>query len=186
MMNETEVWNDIDERTAGPIDFECIDAEQVPSEVREQALDEGNRPAALLVYLVLGIFLGVLFIQSEVASWYRIQEMFRFQSFHMYGVIGTAVAVAAASIALIRRLRLTTVHGEAIRLEPKGWRMGGIPGARYWIGGTVFGMGWALVGACPGPMFALAGGGIGIMLVVILFAMLGTWSYAAVRHRLPH
>lgn len=169
-----------------PLDFECIDAEQVTLETREKAIDEGNRPAMLLTYLVIGMFLGVIFIQSEVASWYRIQEMFRFRSFHMYGVIGTAVFVAAVSIQLIRRLGMKTIHGEPIVTSRKEWSGGGIPGARYWMGGTVFGMGWALVGACPGPMFALTGAGVGVMVVVIVFAMVGTWSYAAVRDRLPH
>lgn len=167
-------------------DFECIDTEQVSPETREKALEEGNRPLALVGYLLLGTYLGVVFVQSEVVSWFRIQEMFRFQSFHMYGIIGTAVAVAALSVQVIKRLGLKTLHGEPIQLTPKEWGRGRLPGARYWLGGTAFGMGWALVGACPGPMFALVGGGITVLLVALLFAMLGTWSYAALRHRLPH
>lgn len=171
---------------AGPADFECIDAEQVTAETREKALEEGNRPLALLGYLLLGVYLGVVFVQSEVVSWFRIQEMFRFQSFHMYGIIGTAVAVAALSVQGIKRFHLKTIHGEPIEIAPKEWGGSRIPGARYWMGGTAFGMGWALVGACPGPMFALVGGGVGVLLVAILFAMAGTWTYAAVRTRLPH
>lgn len=171
---------------AGPADFECIDTEQVTADTREKALEEGNRPLALLGYLLLGTYLGVVFVQSQVVSWFRIQEMFRFQSFHMYGIIGTAVAVAAISVQLIKRFHVKTIHGEPIQIAPKEWSGGRIPGARYWMGGTAFGMGWALVGACPGPMFALVGGGVGVLLVAILFAMAGTWSYAAVRNRLPH
>ena len=167
-------------------DFECLDLEQVPPRLRSRALAEGNRPIALLGYLLIGVYLGVIFMQSEVVSWFRIQEMFRFQSFHMYGIIGTAVAVAALSVQLIKRFHVKTIHGEPIQIAPKEWSGGRIPGARYWMGGTAFGMGWALVGACPGPMFALVGGGVGALLVAILFAMAGTWTYAAVRNRLPH
>ena len=169
-----------------PPDFECLDTGQVTEETREAALQEGNRPRVLVGYLLLGVYLGVVFVQSEVVSWFRIQEMFRFQSFHMYGIIGSAVAVAALSLQLIRRLGVKTIHGEPIQLVPKEWGSSGLPGARYWIGGTLFGMGWALVGACPGPMFALVGAGVPVMAAVVFFAMLGTWSYAAIRSRLPH
>jgi uncharacterized protein len=165
---------------------ECLDTEQVTEETQEKALAEGNRPLALLGYLLIGAYLGVVFVQSEVVSWFRIQEMFRFQSFHMYGVIGTAVAVAAISVQLIKRLGLSTVHGEPIRLAPKEWGDSRIPGARYLIGGTLFGMGWALLGACPGPMFALVGAGVGILSVGLISAVLGTWAYAVLRTRLPH
>lgn len=167
-------------------DFECIDAEQVLPAERARALAEGNRPGALLLYLLLGVWLGVLFVQGEVVSWFRIQEMFRFQSFHMYGIIGTAVAVGLVSTQLITRLGITTLHGEHIRVEPKVWGDSRIPAVRYWAGGGIFGMGWALVGACPGPMFALVGAGLPSMLIVIVFAMLGTWTYALVRQHLPH
>jgi len=171
---------------SGPIDFECADTEQVSAELREKALTEANQPIALLTYLILGVYLGVIFVQSEVVSWFRIQEMFRFQSFHMYGIIGTAVAVAMLGVQTIKRMKLTTIHGEPIVLSPKEWSDGRIPGARYWIGGSIFGMGWALVGACPGPLFALVGAGIPVMLVVIFFAMVGTWTYSVVRSHLPH
>ncbi|MEX2527050.1 MAG: DUF6691 family protein [Gemmatimonadota bacterium] len=169
-----------------PPDFECLDVEQVTPDTRAKALREGNEPLALVAYLLLGAWLGVLFIQSEVVSWFRIQEMFRFQSFHMYGIIGSAVAVAALSVQIIKRLELKTVHGEPIQIAPKEWGNGTPPGTRYWLGGTFFGMGWALVGACPGPMFALLGAGLPVLIIPILSAMLGTWTYALVRTRLPH
>jgi uncharacterized protein len=165
---------------------ECQDTEQVSGEARERALLAGNRPLALVGYLIVGAYLGVIFVQSEVVSWFRIQEMFRFQSFHMYGIIGTAVAVAAVSVWLIKRLGLKTIHGEPIQLSPKEWGSSRIPGARYWLGGTFFGMGWALLGACPGPMFALLGAGVTVLVVALVSAMLGTWTYAALRDVLPH
>jgi uncharacterized protein len=171
---------------SGPPDFECLDTEQVTPDTREKALAEGNRPLALLGYLLLGTYLGVVFVQAEVVSWFRIQEMFRFQSFHMYGIIGMAVAVAALSVQVIKRLGVKTIHGEPIRLSPKEWGDSRVPGARYWIGGTLFGMGWALLGACPGPIFALLGAGISVLVVALVSAMLGTWAYAALRTRLPH
>jgi uncharacterized protein len=172
-------------------DFECQDTDQVSPEGRAGSPSkgtgqEGPRPGALLAYFAIGAFLGVLFMMSEVASWYRIQEMFRFQSFHMYGIIGSAVAVAALSVQLIKRFDLRTLNGEPIRLSPKEWGSSRIPGARYWIGGTLFGLGWALIGACPGPMFALVGGGISIMALGLVSALAGTWAYAAIRDHLPH
>ena len=170
----------------GPPDFECLDTEQVSPDVQAKALAEGNRPLALLGYLLLGVYLGVIFVQAEVVSWFRIQEMFRFQSFHMYGIIGTAVAVAALSVQVIKRLEVRTIHGEPIRLSAKEWGDSRIPGARYWIGGTFFGMGWALLGACPGPIFALLGAGITVFVVALGSALLGTWVYGALRMRLPH
>lgn len=166
-------------------DFECSDVEQVEAALREQALAEGNRPLALAGYLLVGVWLGVIFVQSQVVSWFRIQEMFRFQSFHMYGIIGTAIAVAAISVYLIKRLSLTTLHGEPIEIAPKGTG-GRVAGVRFWAGGTLFGMGWALTGACPGPLFALTGAGVTVFVVAIACAMLGTWTYAALRDHLPH
>lgn len=166
--------------------LECADVEQVAPPERAAALEASNRPAVLLFYLIAGMALGVLFVQSEVASWYRIQEMFRFQSFHMYGIIGSAVLTAASSLAIIRRLNVRTLHGEHIVVAPKEWGTSRLRGARYWLGGTMFGLGWALTGACPGPMFALAGTGMGVMLVAVLSAMAGTWLYAVLQPRLPH
>ena len=142
----------------------------------------GHRGRELLVYLVLGVLFGIVLTKSEVISWFRIQEMFRFQSFHMYGIIGSAVAVAALSLALIRRLGVRSLTGEPIALPPKA--MG--RGYRYWIGGTLFGLGWALTGACPGPLFALLGSGVGVLAVAITSAIAGTWLYGYLRPRLPH
>ncbi len=138
---------------------------------------------ALLTYLLLGVVLGIVFTKSEVISWFRIQEMFRFDSIHMYGIIGTAVAVAALSVFMIKRLGLTTVRGDEIRIPPKEL---GRWGSRYWIGGTFFGFGWALLGACPGPIFALFGNGITVIVVALASAVMGTWFYGLLRTRLPH
>jgi len=140
------------------------------------------RRPALLVYLLLGIAFGIVLTKSEVLSWFRIQEMFRFQSLRMYEIIGSAVVTATASVALIKRLRLKSAYGEAIAIPPK--QLG--TGIRYAVGGTIFGLGWALTGACPGPLFALVGAGIPVLAVAILSALLGTWIYGWLRPRLPH
>ena len=136
----------------------------------------------LLVYLTLGAAFGVILMKSEVISWFRIQEMFRFQAFHMYGIIGSAIVVAGISLQVIRRLGITTLDGQPIVVPPKA--MG--RGTRYWLGGTIFGLGWALVGACPGPLFALLGSGIGVIIVPLLSAVAGTWAYGVLRPHLPH
>ena len=136
----------------------------------------------LLVYLVLGTVFGVVLTKSEVISWFRIQEMFRFQAIHMYGIIGSAILVAGLSLQLIKRLGIRTVRGHPIVVPPK--TMG--RGTRYWLGGMLFGLGWALVGACPGPLFALLGNGVGVILVPLSSAVAGTWVYGALRTWLPH
>ena len=132
-------------------------------------------------YLFSGMFFGIILVKSEVLSWYRIQEMFRFQSFHMYGVIGSAIAVGALSVWLIKRYNVKTIHGDAITFSPKArtW-------PRYILGGTFFGLGWAMTGACPGPMAALLGTGASVFLVVMLSAILGTRVYGMIMHKLPH
>lgn len=146
----------------------------------------GTRPPGalrgLLVYVALGTVFGVILTKSDVISWFRIQEMFRFQAFHMYGIIGSAVVTAAASLQLIRRLGVRSLTGEPIVVPPKV--MG--RGTRYWLGGLAFGVGWALVGACPGPLFALLGNGVGVMAVALASAVAGTWTYGTLRPRLPH
>jgi hypothetical protein len=140
------------------------------------------RPAFLPVYLLLGIAFGFVLTRSEVLSWFRIQEMFRFQSFRMYGIIGSAVATAAVSIALIKRLGLKSISGGPITIlkRPMG------SGLQYAVGGTIFGLGWALTGACPGPLFALIGNGVSVMFAAVLSALAGTWVYGWLRPRLPH
>jgi uncharacterized membrane protein YedE/YeeE len=136
---------------------------------------------SLVMYLVLGALFGIVLTKSEVISWFRIQEMFRFQAFHMYGVIGSAVLTAALSLQAIKRLALRSLDGQQIALPPKS--MGS--GIRYWLGGTLFGLGWALVGACPGPLFALLGNGVGVIAVPLVSAVAGTWIYGALRPALP-
>ncbi|HUF65065.1 MAG TPA: DUF6691 family protein [Gemmatimonadaceae bacterium] len=139
-------------------------------------------PAMLASYLLLGAFFGVILTKSEVISWFRIQEMFRFQSLHMYLIIGSAIVTAALSLAVIRRLQVRALSGEPISVPPK--TLG--KGTRYWLGGSIFGLGWALTGACPGPLFALVGAGFPVIAVAILSAVAGTWTYGRFRPRLPH
>jgi uncharacterized membrane protein YedE/YeeE len=133
-----------------------------------------------LKYSIVGIIFGIVFVKAEVISWFRIQEMFRLQSFHMYGVIGTAVVVGMISVALIKKFKIKTIHGEPITFQPKKFNKGQI------IGGLIFGLGWALTGACPGPLFAQIGTGALVVFVVILSAIAGTWTYGYFRERLPH
>lgn len=140
------------------------------------------RPVEALIYVLLGTVFGIILVKSEVISWYRIQEMFRFQSFHMYGVIMGAVVVAAASVIVLRRLGAHTLAGELIRVEQKTF----FRGYNQLVGGTIFGLGWALTGACPGPLYALIGTGLPIILVPLGAAILGAWAYGALQHRLPH
>ena len=134
-------------------------------------------------YLLLGVYLGVVFLKTEAVSWFRIQEMFRFHAFHMYGIIGGAVAVGALGVFLIKRTGARTVTGRPIVFPtPEDTR----PGPQHWIGGTIFGLGWGLLGACPGPIYALIGAGVWVMVVGLLAAMAGAWAYGFLRPRLPH
>lgn len=133
-----------------------------------------------LKYLLVGIAFGMVFIKAQVISWFRIQEMFRFQSFHMYGVIGSAVAVGMLSVWIIRKTGVKTIYGEKIEFHPKKFNKGQI------FGGLIFGLGWALTGACPGPLFAQIGTGATAVLVTLLSAIAGTWVYGKFRDRLPH
>jgi uncharacterized membrane protein YedE/YeeE len=134
-----------------------------------------------LKYIGLGVVFGIMFTKSEVISWFRIYEMFRFESFHMYGIIGSAVALSAISTAIIKKVGIKDVGGNPIVFSPKE------PGlARYILGGTIFGMGWALTGACPGPLYTLVGNGAYMAIVVILAAVLGTWLYGLLKDKLPH
>ena len=138
--------------------------------------------ASLLPYSVVGAFFGVILVKSEVVSWFRIQEMFRFQSFHMYGILGSAVVTAFLSLRALRFFQARTISGEEIVVPPK--TMG--RGHRYWMGGSVFGVGWALTGTCPGPLFALIGSGATVFAVTAVCALAGTWTYAHARSSLPH
>lgn len=131
-------------------------------------------------FLLLGVFFGILLVKSEVISWFRIQEMFRLQSFHMYGVIGSAVVTGMISVWLIKRFNIKTIHGERIEIADKKFNKGQI------YGGLLFGFGWALTGACPGPMFAIIGSGSLVIIVALFSAICGTWVYGLIREKLPH
>ncbi len=133
-------------------------------------------------YLLVGVLFGFVLTKSEVISWFRIQEMFRFQDFHMYGVIGSAILVGMISIQVIKRFSLKDKDGNPISISPKDASQK----KRYIIGGTLFGLGWAFTGACPAPLFALLGSGITIFIIPILAALAGTYVYGAVRESLPH
>ena len=132
-------------------------------------------------FLLLGIVFGIVMTKSEAVSWYRIQEMFRFQAFHMYGIIGTAVTLGVAGVALIKRFRMRDFSGNPIMFNPKEKTV-----LRYLIGGSIFGLGWALSGACPGPMVVNIGYGYWAMAVVFFFALVGTYLYALIKNKLPH
>ena len=134
-----------------------------------------------LIFLSIGILFGITMFKSEAASWFRIYEMFRFQSFHMFGIIGSALLIGVVGIQAIKRLDLKSFSGETIELAPKAEGFN-----RYMFGGIIFGLGWALVGVCPGPMFSLLGAGFGSVAIVILFSVLGTFLYGLVMKKLPH
>lgn len=133
----------------------------------------------LLKYLFMGAFFGIILIKSEVISWFRIQEMFRLQSFHMYGVIGSAIAVGMLSVFLIKKFNIKTIYGEKITIQDKKFNKGQI------YGGLIFGFGWAMTGACPGPLFAQIGSGALVVIVTLFSAIAGTWVYGYVRDKLP-
>jgi uncharacterized membrane protein YedE/YeeE len=136
----------------------------------------------VLPYFLLGTAFGFVIVESEAVSWFRIQEMFRFDAFHMYGILSTAVLTDAVSVLIIKRLGVRDGEGTPLGFPPK--TLGS--GVRYLAGGTAFGLGWALTGACPGPIIALIGAGSTVMVVTLLSALAGTWTYGFVRHRLPH
>lgn len=134
-----------------------------------------------LIYLVLGIFFGIAMFKSGASSWFRIFEMFQFDSFHMYGIIGSALVIAVAAVQIIKRKNIKDVTGNPIIFQDK--KKGFV---RYMVGGTIFGLGWALGGACPGPMFVLLGAGFFPIGVAIIGALLGTWIYGLIQNKLPH
>jgi hypothetical protein len=133
-----------------------------------------------LKYIAVGVGFGIIFVKAEIISWFRIQEMFRLQSFHMYGVIGSAVLVGLISVFLIKKFNIKTIYGETIIFHPKEFNKGNI------YGGILFGLGWAVTGACPGPLFAQIGSGATVIAVTLLSAIAGTWVYGYVREKLPH
>ncbi len=133
------------------------------------------------LFILLGTFFGILMTKSEAISWYRIQEMFRFDSFHMYGIIGTAVLTGIFIIQWIKRRQSKTIDGTSITLKDKTLSV-----PRYLYGGIIFGLGWALAGACPGPMYTLIGAGFPSIFIVLAGAVLGTLVYGSLRDKLPH
>lgn len=135
----------------------------------------------LLKFLVVGFVFGIVLTKSEAVSWYRIYEMFQFDSFHMYGIIMTAIATGVIGIQIIKRFKLKDINGTPIYVQEK--EKGTF---RYWIGGLFFGFGWALVGACPGPIFILLGSGFTTVIIVFFGALFGTFIYGVIKDYLPH
>jgi uncharacterized protein len=133
-----------------------------------------------IAYLIAGIIFGLVLVKGEIISWFRIQEMFRFQAFHMYGIIGTAVVVGLITTQLMKFFKISDSGGKHIHLQPKEYSIGLI------IGGLMFGFGWALTGACPGPIYTQIGAGYISVIITLLSAIAGTWLYGAMRQRLPH
>jgi uncharacterized membrane protein YedE/YeeE len=152
--------------------------ESLPDEITRK--EQKNIFYRNLKFFITGIAFGILLIKGEVISWFRIQEMFRFQSFHMFGIIGSAIATGMISIFLIKKLKLKTINKEPISIRPKKFHKG------YVLGGLIFGFGWAITGACPGPLFAQIGSGATVVIVTLLSAIAGTWVYGYFRERLPH
>ncbi len=134
-----------------------------------------------IIYIAIGMFFGIIMFKSEAASWFRIYEMFHFGSFHMYGIIGSALALGIIGIRVIKYKNLKPIDGSDMSLDPKNKGI-----ARYLIGGILFGLGWALAGACPGPMYVLAGAGYTSILIVIFGALVGTFLYGLIKKHLPH
>ncbi|MFZ9661951.1 MAG: DUF6691 family protein [Chitinophagaceae bacterium] len=156
-------------------DFEVrsLDAESI------NHMEEAQPSWHLFKYLVAGTLFGIILVKAEVISWFRIQEMFRLQSFHMYGVIGSAVVTGMISIFIIKKFKIKTIYGEGIVIPDKKFNKGQI------YGGLIFGFGWALTGACPGPLYAQLGTGATVTIITILSAILGTWVYGKLRDKLP-
>lgn len=166
MKQNTETHTDLEVRS---LDAICLNESRL-----------GHRWYHNLKYLIVGILFGIVFVKAEVISWFRIQEMFRFQSFHMYGIIGSAVVTGMVSVFVIKRFNIKTIYGEKIEFHPKKFSKGQI------YGGLLFGFGWAITGACPGPLFAQIGTGAAVIAVTLLSAVAGTWVYGYFREKLPH
>lgn len=149
--------------------------------VQQRTEKEKNAGIKLLKFGLVGLLFGIALSKGQVVSWYRIYEMFRFDSFHMYGIIGSAVVLGVLIVAFIKRTQFPDMEGNVIRFNPKNMS---IP--RYLIGGTIFGLGWAMTGACPGPMYILLGKGFMVIGITIVGALVGTLLYGVLRNRLPH
>jgi len=134
-----------------------------------------------LKFLLVGIVFGIVMVKSEAVSWYRIYEMFHFQSFHMYGIIGTAVVLGTIGVQFLKKNNIKDFAGNPIQIEPKEKGF-----ARYLIGGGLFGLGWGLVGTCPGPIFVLIGAGFYPVIIILIGALLGTFFYGLIKDKLPH
>lgn len=165
-MKKTETNSDFEVRS---LDTMCVNESKINHKWYHQ-----------IKYLITGILFGIILVKAEIISWFRIQEMFRFQSFHMYGVIGSAVVVGIISVFIIKKFNIKTIDGEQIEFNPKSFNKGQI------FGGLLFGLGWAITGACPGPIFAQIGTGASVVIVTLLSAIAGTWTYGYFRDKLPH
>ncbi|QYH39602.1 hypothetical protein SAMN04488519_101202 [Algoriphagus ornithinivorans] len=151
-----------------------------PNCVAPNLREDHDKGLELLKYVILGVLFGIVFVKAEIISWFRIQEMFRLQSFHMYGVIGSAIVTGIISIQIIKRFGIKTIHGEKINIPTKEFRKGQI------IGGFIFGLGWAITGACPGPLFAQIGSGFTVVGITLISAIAGTWVYGKFADKLPN
>ena len=156
------------------------DSEVSFSEITAKEKAKSRSWAYYARFFLLGILMGIILTKAEIISWFRIQEMFRLQSFHMYGVIGSAIVTGIISIQFIKRFRIKSIDGEPIVIMPKRFHKGQI------YGGLIFGFGWAMTGACPGPLFAQIGTGATVIVITLLSAIAGTWVYGAIREKLPH
>lgn len=157
--------------------FNSIELEKPQTEIGKR---KPESVASLGKYLIVGVLFGIVFVKAEIISWFRIQEMFRLDSFHMYGVIGSAVVVGMLSVFLIKKGNIKTLAGEKVVIAPKVFQKGQI------YGGLLFGLGWALTGACPGPLYAQIGSGFLVVIITLLSAIAGTWTYGYFRDKLPH
>jgi len=167
--------------------METISKKYINTDFEVQSLDEDqihpdekHSGTFYIRFFVTGIFFGILLVKSEVISWFRIQEMFHLQSFHMYGVLGSAVVTGIISVQLIKRFHIKTLSGDPIVLHKKKFSKGQV------FGGILFGLGWAITGACPGPLFAQIGTGLSVVIITLLSAIAGTWVYGYFRDKLPH
>ncbi len=157
-------------------------SEQSSGSLEKPAVETSVKELSWWAHVLVGVLFGIVVTKAEVISWFRIQEMFRFQSFHMYGVIGSAVVVGALALFIIRRMRSKTIFGQEISTPPKDLGTG----IRVAVGGILFGLGWGLTGACPGPIYALIGNGVTVMIVVLISALAGTWAYGHLKPLIPH